>query len=100
MGSKTVDRQFIRVEVGQEFLRLYKLHGDEFLLSIITGDKTWMQMGGKRFSTNEKAEKWMKLLVGNYLEKGIKLLIPQSTTCIERNGDCRKIAYVCTNVTR
>ncbi|KAG5308973.1 SETMR methyltransferase, partial [Pseudoatta argentina] len=27
-----------RVEVGQEFLRRYKLHGDEFLRSIVTGD--------------------------------------------------------------
>ncbi|KAG5316946.1 SETMR methyltransferase, partial [Pseudoatta argentina] len=28
-----------RVEAGQEFLRRYKLHGDEFLRSIVTGDK-------------------------------------------------------------
>ncbi|KAG5320400.1 SETMR methyltransferase, partial [Pseudoatta argentina] len=27
-----------RVEAGQEFLRRYKLHGDEFLRSIVTGD--------------------------------------------------------------
>jgi hypothetical protein len=30
------------VEAGQEFLRHYKLHGDEFLHSIITGDETWV----------------------------------------------------------
>ncbi|KAG5319305.1 SETMR methyltransferase, partial [Pseudoatta argentina] len=29
-----------RVEAGQEFLRLYKLHGDEFLRSIVTGDES------------------------------------------------------------
>ncbi|KAG5319567.1 MOS1T transposase, partial [Pseudoatta argentina] len=29
-----------RVEAGQEFLRRYKLHGDEFLRSIVTGDKS------------------------------------------------------------
>ncbi|KAG5326612.1 SETMR methyltransferase, partial [Pseudoatta argentina] len=29
-----------RVEAGQEFLRRYKLHGDEFLRSIVTGDIT------------------------------------------------------------
>ncbi|KAG5325007.1 SETMR methyltransferase, partial [Pseudoatta argentina] len=29
-----------RVEAGQEFLRRYKLHGDEFLRSIVTGDPT------------------------------------------------------------
>ncbi|KAG5311603.1 SETMR methyltransferase, partial [Pseudoatta argentina] len=27
-----------RVEAGQEFLRRYKLHGDEFLRSVVTGD--------------------------------------------------------------
>ncbi|KAG5316575.1 SETMR methyltransferase, partial [Pseudoatta argentina] len=30
-----------RMEAGQEFLRRYKLHGDEFLRSIVTGDETW-----------------------------------------------------------
>ncbi|KAG5319446.1 SETMR methyltransferase, partial [Pseudoatta argentina] len=54
-----------RVEAGQEFLRRYKLHGDEFLRSIVTGDR----------------------LAGNYFEEGIKKLIPRFTTCIERNGD-------------
>ncbi|KAG5315601.1 SETMR methyltransferase, partial [Pseudoatta argentina] len=28
-----------RVEAGQEFLRRYKLHGDEFFRSIVTGDE-------------------------------------------------------------
>ncbi|KAG5317378.1 SETMR methyltransferase, partial [Pseudoatta argentina] len=32
-----------RVEAGQEFLRRYKLHGDEFLRSIVTGDETWVE---------------------------------------------------------
>ncbi|KAG5319572.1 SETMR methyltransferase, partial [Pseudoatta argentina] len=32
-----------RVEAGQEFLRRYKLHGDEFLRSIVTGDETWVK---------------------------------------------------------
>ncbi|KAG5317385.1 SETMR methyltransferase, partial [Pseudoatta argentina] len=73
-----------RVEAGQEFLRRYKLHGDEFLRSIVTGD-------GKKFSTDEEVkeevEKWTKELAGNYFEEGIKKLIPRFTTCIERNGD-------------
>ena len=30
------------VEVGQEFLRCYKCHGDEFLHSIIGGDEAWV----------------------------------------------------------
>ncbi|KAG5318767.1 SETMR methyltransferase, partial [Pseudoatta argentina] len=32
-----------QVEAGQEFLRRYKLHGDEFLRSIVTGDETWVE---------------------------------------------------------
>ena len=51
-------------------------------------------MGGKRFSTieevKEELEKWSKGLVGNYFKEGIKKLIPQFTTCIERNGDYLK----------
>ena len=35
---------------------MLKLHGVEFLHSIITGDKTWMHMGGKRFSTDEEVK--------------------------------------------
>ena len=54
--------KFNRVEAGQEFLRRYKLHGDDFLRSIVSRDETWMHMGGKRFSTNEEVkgevEKW------------------------------------------
>ncbi|KAG5320181.1 SETMR methyltransferase, partial [Pseudoatta argentina] len=73
-----------RVEAGQEFLRRYKLHGDEFLRSIVTGD-------GKKFSSDEEVkgevEKWTKGLAGNYFEEGIKKLILRFTTCIERNGD-------------
>ena len=47
---------FNRVEAGQEILRRFKLHGDEFLCSIIAGDETWMHIGGKRFSTNEEVK--------------------------------------------
>jgi hypothetical protein len=43
-----------------------------FLCSIVTGDETWMQMGKKRFSTNEEVEKWTKGLAGSYFEEGIK----------------------------
>ncbi|KAG5327296.1 MOS1T transposase, partial [Pseudoatta argentina] len=72
-----------RVEAGQEFLRRYKLHGDEFLRSIVTGDETW-------FSTDEEVkgegEKWTNGLAGNYFEEGIQKLIPRFTTCIERNA--------------
>ncbi|KAG5325839.1 SETMR methyltransferase, partial [Pseudoatta argentina] len=32
-----------QVEAGQEFLRRYKLHRDEFLRSIVTGDETWVK---------------------------------------------------------
>ncbi|KAG5315261.1 MOS1T transposase, partial [Pseudoatta argentina] len=32
-----------RVEAGREFLRRYKLYGDEFLRSIVTGDETWVE---------------------------------------------------------
>ncbi|KAG5323711.1 SETMR methyltransferase, partial [Pseudoatta argentina] len=32
-----------QVEAGQEFLRRYKLHGDEFFRSIVTGDETWVE---------------------------------------------------------
>jgi hypothetical protein len=57
-------------------LRRYKLHGDEFLRSIITGYETWMHMDGERFSTDEEVkgevEKWTKGLAGKYFEKGIK----------------------------
>ncbi|KAG5305819.1 SETMR methyltransferase, partial [Pseudoatta argentina] len=35
-----------RVEAGQEFLRRYKPHGDEFLRSIVTGDEEW-RINGK-----------------------------------------------------
>ena len=58
----TDQHKLSRVEAGQEFLRRYKLHGDEFLRSIFTGDETWMHVGGKRFSTDEEVkgevEKW------------------------------------------
>ena len=61
-------------------------------------------MGGKRFSTDKEVkgevQKSKKGLAGKYFEEGIKKLIPWFTTGIERNGDCRKIAYICTNLTR
>ncbi|KAG5319477.1 MOS1T transposase, partial [Pseudoatta argentina] len=42
-----------RVEAGQEFLRRYKLHGDEFLRSIVTGDETWVE---KSFQPTRRLE--------------------------------------------
>ena len=36
------------MEAGQKFLTRYKLHGDEFLCSIVTGDETWMHMSGRK----------------------------------------------------
>ena len=63
-------------EARQEFLGRYKLRGVEFLRSIVTGDETWMHMGGRRFLPYEKVkgkvEKWTKVLMGNYLKEGIK----------------------------
>ena len=48
-------------------------------------------MGDKIFSTDEevkgKVQKWTKVLAGNYFEEGIKKLISQFTSCIERNGN-------------
>ena len=80
-----------RVEAGQEFLRRYKLHGDEFLRSIYLFTSLKLHMDGKRFSTDKEmkgeVEKWTKGLAGNYFEEGIKKLIPRFTTCIVRNGD-------------
>ena len=64
---------------------------NEFLPSIYPFTFLMLHMGGKTFSTNEEVkgevEKWMKGLAGNYFEEGIKKLVPQFTTCIERNGD-------------
>ena len=72
----TDQHKFNQVEAGQEFLRYYKLHGDEFLRSIVTGDENWMHVGGKRFSTDKEmkgeVEKWTKGLAGKNLEKGIR----------------------------
>ena len=45
-----------RVEARQEFLRHYKLYGDQFLRSIVTVYETWMHMDGKRFSTDEEVK--------------------------------------------
>ena len=66
-----------------------KLHGDEFLRSMVTGDDPWRYMVGRRLSTEVKGEmeKWTKGLRANYFEEGIKKLIPLFTTCIERNGN-------------
>jgi hypothetical protein len=54
-------------------LRCYKLHGDEFLYSIVTEDETWVAHYGKRFSTDKdmkgEMEKWTKGLVGTTLRK-------------------------------
>ena len=78
------------MEAGQEFLRCYKLHGDEFLRSIVTGDETWAAHytpETKPTMVKREVKKWAKGLAGNYFEEGIKKLIPLFTTCIERNGD-------------
>ena len=48
------------MEAGQEYLRRYKLHGDEFLHSIVTGDKTSMYIGGKMFLTDEKVKVYVE----------------------------------------
>ena len=65
--------KFNRVEAGQEFLRRYKLHGDDFLRSIVSRDETWMHMGGKRFLTDEgvkgEVEKLTKGLAGTTSRK-------------------------------
>ena len=50
MGPKTADRQhkLNQVEAGQEFLRCYKLHGDEFLEGyyLFTSlNYTWLEKG-------------------------------------------------------
>ena len=70
------------MKAGPEFLRRYKLHGDEFLRSIVTGDETSIHVGGKRFSTDKEVkgemEKWTKELAGNNFEEGIKNEFPGS----------------------
>ena len=83
----TDQHKFNPVKAGQEFLRRYKHHEDEFLRSIVIEDEARMHMCGKRFSTYEEVEKWTKGLVGNYFEEGIKNIISRFTTCIEKNGD-------------
>ncbi|KAG5318563.1 SETMR methyltransferase, partial [Pseudoatta argentina] len=45
-----------RVEAGQEFLRRYKLHGDEFLRSIVTGDETWVEKSFQPTRSSEEGE--------------------------------------------
>ena len=42
-------------------------------------------MGRKK--VKGEVEKWTKGLAGNYFEEVFKKLIPQFTTCIEKNGD-------------
>ena len=79
----TDQHKFSRVEAGQEILRLYNLHGDEFLRSIVTGDETWMHMGGKRFQTDEEVKGDVDVVEG----VGGKLLRRRHKKVIERNGD-------------
>ena len=86
-----------RVEAGQEFLRHYKFHGDEFLrarlLSLYLPEAThgWKKVFNEQGGEGGCGE-MDEGVVGNYFEEGIKKLISQFTTCIEKNGDCRKIA--------
>ena len=71
VGPKIVDRP-TQVKSGKTFWDGTNSMEINFLCSIVTGDETWMQMGKKRFSTNEEVEKWTKGLAGSYFEEGIK----------------------------
>ena len=82
----TDQQKFIWVETGQEFFRRYKLHGDEFLCSIVTVVETWVHTTLKRQWGGEGRCGW-RGWQGNYFEQGIKKLIPRFTTWIEKNGD-------------
>ena len=57
------------MEAGQEFLRHYKLHGDEFLLSNVTEASLKLRIGRKRLLNDEEmkgeVEKLAKGLAGN-----------------------------------
>ncbi|KAG5326237.1 SETMR methyltransferase, partial [Pseudoatta argentina] len=59
-----------RVEAGQEVLRRYKLHGDEFFRSIVTGDETWVE---KSFQLTRRVVKAVSsALTGAYAALGAK----------------------------
>ncbi|KAG5313020.1 SETMR methyltransferase, partial [Pseudoatta argentina] len=58
-----------RVEAGQEFLRRYKLHGDEFLRSIVTGDDFVYEV---RASIPCKYQLHLRACEGNHSFRGIQ----------------------------
>ncbi|KAF2895151.1 hypothetical protein ILUMI_11022 [Ignelater luminosus] len=94
----TDQRKLNRVEAGQEFFRRYNLHGDEFLRSIVTGNKTWVahytpetkrkfqqwrhtsSSSAKKFQTTISAKKIMAFVFWDC--QGILLIeyIPQGKT--------------------
>ena len=88
-NSWPTNTSFNRLETGQWLLRLYKLHSDEFLRSIVTGNETWVHTTylKPKGSTGVKGEKYTNGLAGYYFKEVIKKLIPRFTTCIERKGD-------------
>ena len=55
-----------------------------FFRSIVTDDEIRMNLGGKRFSTEEEVEgdveRWTKMLAGNCFEEDIKKLIKNQIT--------------------
>ncbi|KAG5318103.1 SETMR methyltransferase, partial [Pseudoatta argentina] len=64
-----------RVEAGQEFLRRYKLHGDEFLRSIVTGDCSHscapsLQIVVSEVRPRGLASKWWQFAAGDKGDKG------------------------------
>ena len=99
----TDQHKFIRMEAGQGFLRRYKLHGEEFLRSIVSGDETWMHMGGKKVYNRREGEgrggEVDERVGGKRIRGRHKKLIPGFTTCIEGIVTMSKIPYICTNVT-
>ncbi|KAG5325333.1 MOS1T transposase, partial [Pseudoatta argentina] len=52
-----------RVEAGQEFLRRYKLHGDEFLRSIVTGDETWVEKTAETWRFHDTGDRYRLQLI-------------------------------------
>ncbi|KAG5327327.1 MOS1T transposase, partial [Pseudoatta argentina] len=86
-----------RVEAGQEFLRRYKLHGDEFLRSIVTGDETWVEKSfqptwraDRRFHSYEEAQKWIDSWIASkdmsFFRRGIHVLPERWEKVISSDG--------------
>ncbi|KAG5327273.1 GVQW3 protein, partial [Pseudoatta argentina] len=80
-----------QVKAGQEFLRRYKLHGDEFLRSIVTGDRNIDEvkkivLANRRITTGRReirtkiarnAPAHTSLLVREFMAKNNTLMMPQ-----------------------